>query len=348
MMERVKMPDPLSERIIEDILSSDKSILSELLGVTPNDLSLVARQKNLKSGKLDLLCLYKDELLLIELKVVDFCDDMIHQVNGYHDDLKELQAKHKLIDSEINKVLLVTGAKPKDIERCKEESIQVLTYEPQFVLSKYYENFKELSYFLKIQSADYGVVRLGLIKPVLHYLSLGKTFEEICGLEGKSEKTLRNRLSLAELLNLVVKSKQGYFLTDFGEKLIETNSSEIDDRFNESQIQLLSEFVKENPFYSSITYTVLALVETVFVLSKNTYPVPKDAVKDYFVKSVGKVHTWREEKAKETATYIFSNYACELQFLVKINNHFYITPKGIQAILLLQLNRSIKLIESQK
>lgn len=342
------MIDSISEKIIEDILSSDKSILSELISVNPSDLSLVARQKNLKSGKLDLLYLCENELLLIELKVVGFYDDIIQQINGYYKNLKELQGQHRLIDSKIRKIILVTEAEPEDFEKCKEESIQVLTYEPQFVLSKYYENFKELSYFLKIQSADYGVVRLGLLKSTLYHLSIGKNIAEICKTEGKSEKTIRNRLSLTALLNLVAKFKQEYFLTDFGEQLLGIGDAKVDDRFNESQIELLSDFVKENPFYSSTTYTILAIVETVFVLSKNTYPVPKDAVKEYFVKSVGKGQTWRKEKARETATYIFSNYACELQLLVKVDNHFYITPKGIQAILLLQLNRSIKLIESQK
>jgi hypothetical protein len=68
-------------------------------------------------------------------------------------------------------------------------------------------------------------------------------------------------------------------------------------------------------------------------------------MRDFFVKSVGKESTWKTPKSRETATYIFSNYACDLQLLTKINNSFYLTPNGIQAILLLQLNRSIKLIE---
>jgi hypothetical protein len=342
------MIDSISEKIIEDILSSDKSILSELLSVNPGDLSLVARQKILRSGKLDMLYLCKDELLLIEVKVVSFYDEVIRQINGYHNDLKELQTQHKLISSKIKKIILVTAAKPEDIERCKEESIQVITYKPQFVLSKYYENFKGLSYFLKIQSGDYGVVRLGLLKSTLCQLSLGKSIKEICEIECRSEKTIRNRLAVATLLNLVVKFKHECFLTDFGNQLLEKGDTKVDDRFNDSQIELLSDFVKENPFYSSITYTIFAIIETVFVLAKNMYPVPEDAVKDYFVKSVGKGQTWRTNRARETATYIFSNYACELQFLVKVENHFYITPKGVQAILLLQLNRSIKLIESQK
>jgi len=221
-------------------------------------------------------------------------------------------------------------------------------YKPEVVLSQYYENFKELSSFLKIQSGDYGVVRLGLIKNTLSFLADGLSVKEICKIETKSEKTIRNRISIAHLLGLVSKFKQTFFLTDLGNEFVELGENIVDDRLNQEQVELLSSFLKENPFFSSITYTIFSLIETVFVLSKNSYPVSKESVKDYFVKSVGKTATWKADRAKETATYIFGNYACELEFLVKINNEFYITPKGIQAILLLQLNRSIKLIESRK
>ena len=342
------MHDTLSERIIEDILSADKSILAELLSASPVDLSLVGRQKSVTSGKIDLLYLHQDELLLIELKIVGFYDGVIDQINGYYEDLKELQRQRRLVDAAIRKVVLVTAAISEDFAKCREHSIQLLTYEPETVLSRYYENFRELSQFLKIQSSDYGVVRLGLIKSTLYLLSKGKDVEEICGVENRAQKTIENRLRVSALLNLVVKYKHDYFLTDFGNLLLQIGDLKVDDRFNDKQVEKLSEFVKENPFFSSITYTIFTILETVFVLAKNQYPVPNDAVIDYFVKSVGKGQTWKTRRARETATYIFSNYACELQLLAKIGNSFYLTPKGIQSILLLQLNRSIKLIESQK
>jgi len=342
------MNDLISERIVEDILSSDKSILAEILSANPANLSLVARQKALKSGKLDLLYLYEDELLLIELKVVPFYDDIIRQVDGYFDDLRELQAQHRLIDAGISKIVLVTEAKPEDIEKCNWASIRLLAYKPQFVLSKYYENFRELSYFLLLQSGDYGVVRLSLLKSTLRLLAEGKNVKAICEAEGRSEKTIRNRLSVGTLLGITAKFKQQYFLTDFGNAFLEAGEDRADDRFSDRQSDLLRNRVAENPFYSSVTYTILSLLESVFVLAKNVYPVPKDVVQDYFVKSVGKGETWRTDRARETATYIFSNYACELGLLAKVDNHFYITPSGIRAILLLQLNRSLKLIQSQK
>lgn len=347
-IQQREMNNSVSEKVIEDILTTDKSIFSEVLSLTFSDLSLIARQKIISSGKLDMLYLYKDEMLLIELKTVPFYMEVLTQINNYENDLLELQNQNKLINSKIRKIIVVTGAKENDYRLCKENKIDLIVYNPEIILSKYYENFKELSSFLKIQSGDYGVVRLGLIKNTLSHLSEGLAIKEICKLENRSEKTIRNKISIALLLNLVGKYKNTFFLTDLGNQFVELDDKIVDDRLNQEQIELLANFLKENPFHSSITYTIFSLIETVFVLSKNSYPVSKESVKDYFVKSVGKTETWRTPKSKETATYIFSNYACELEFLIKVNNEFYITPKGIQAILLLQLNRSIKLIESRK
>lgn len=338
----------LSEKVIEDILVSDKSLLAELLSVNTSDLSFIARQKIVTSGKLDLLYLYKDEILLVELKIVPFYKDILRQINDYETDLIELQNQNKLIRASIKKIILVISSRETDYKICKDCSIELRVYSPEVILSKYYENFKELSSFLKIQSGDFGVVRLGLLKNMLSYLSEGLSLKEICNLENKSEKTIRNKISVSKHLNLVSKFKNNFFLTDLGNSFVEAGKKVVDDRLNQHQIDLLSNFINENPFYSSITYTIYSLIESVFVLSKTSYPVPKDSLKDYFVKSVAKTETWRMPKARETATYIFSNYACELEFLSKINNEFYITPKGIQAILLLQLNRSLKLIEIRK
>lgn len=152
------MSNSISEKTIEDILGADKTILSDILGYSSANLSLIARQKILNSGKLDLLYLYEDTLVLVELKVVPFYSQIVEQINGYHKDLQELQGRNKLIDAPIQKIVLVTSCSSSDIAQCNEESIQVYIYKPEQVLAKYFENFKELSYFLTLQSGDYGVV----------------------------------------------------------------------------------------------------------------------------------------------------------------------------------------------
>jgi hypothetical protein len=337
----------VSEKVIEDIFTIDKSILSEVIQLNYSDLSLLARQKNVSSGILDLLYLWKDQLILIELKAVPFYNEIIKQINGYYDDLVRLQQENKLIRAELKKYIFVTKATEANRKICIQNDVNLIVFDPKTVLSRYYENFKELSQFLNIQSGDFGMVRLGFLNTTLKYLGEGCDIEEIRKLENKSSKTIRNRLSVAIQLGLVGKFKKGFYLTELGEKFNATNDS-VDDRLSENQKELLQNFVKENPFFSSITYTIFSIVESVFVLSKNSYPVPKNSLKDYFVKSVGKSSTWSADKSKETATYIFSNYAIELDLLAKVNNEFFITPNGIQAILLLQLNRSLKLIENKK
>jgi hypothetical protein len=336
----------LSEKVIEDIFVLDKSIISEILKVSYSEISLLARQKTVNSGILDLLYLQKDVLLLIELKIVPFYNDAITQINDYYKDLLQLQNEKKLIQTTIHRIILVTHAKEADYNLCKKENISLIEYNPKEVLTKYYENFKALSYFLTIQSGDFGVVRLGLLCSTLKYLSEGKSKSEIAIASKRSVKSIGNRLSVATHLNLVNKFRNGYYLTEIGIKFVE-NISNTDEHLSENQIRIIASFIKENPFFSTITYTIFSVIETVFVLSKNIYPVPRDLVKDYFVKSVGKTSTWRTPKARETATYIFTNYACELNFLAKVDSEFFITPEGIQAILLLQLNRSIKLIENK-
>lgn len=338
--------DFISEKVIEDIFTIDKSILAELLSVNPSELSLVSRQKILNSGKLDLLYLCNDELILIELKVVRFNSDIIKQIQSYYNDLIELQKKNKLIKANIRKYIFVLSSSENEKNHCQSFSINVIDYKPKEILFKSYENFKELSHFLKIQSGDYGVVRLSLLSSTINYISEGLSIKNLCDLEGKSEKTIKNRISIGILLNLISKYKGEYFLTELGNEFNSTYKKNAD-TLNQSQKELLSNFIKENPFYSSVSYTILSLVESVFVLSKNNYPVSFNSLKDYFIKSVGKSNTWKAAKAQTTATYIFSNHACELDFLIKISNNFYLTPSGIQMVLLLQLNRSIKLIESQ-
>lgn len=337
----------VSERVIEDIFVVDKRILSEIIELNYSDLNLLARQKAVNSGILDLLYLWKDELILVELKAVPFYQDIIRQINDYYDDLVALQDENRLIKAKIRKYILVTGAKENNKIQCHDNEIELIVFNPKVVLSRYYENFKELSQFLNIQSGDFGMVRLGLLNSTLKYLGQGCKIEEIAKLENKSPKTIRNRLSVAIQIGIAGKFQNGFYVTELGEKLNNSNEN-IDDRFNEKQKEIIQSFVKENPFYSSITYTIFSIIESVFVLSKNSYPVPKNTVKDYFIKSVGKSNTWSAEKSKETATYIFSNYAIELDFLAKVDNEFFITPSGIQAILLLQLNRSIKLIENKQ
>jgi hypothetical protein len=121
------MIDTVTEKVIEDILSTDKSILAGVLSVNQSDLSPIARQKKFNNKRiLDLLYLHQNELLLIELKAVPFYYDIISQINDYRNELIALQSQSKLIKTGINKVVLVTEAKKEHFVDCEREQIKFI------------------------------------------------------------------------------------------------------------------------------------------------------------------------------------------------------------------------------
>lgn len=339
----------VTEKVIEDILSADRSILASVLSVNQGDLSPIARQKKFDSRRiLDLLYLHQNELLLIELKVVPFYSEIIEQINDYQNELLKLQSQSKLIKTKINKIILVTEARKEHFVACENEEIKLIKFDIEEILFKYYQNFKELSAFLKIQPGNWGVVRLYLLKTTLGLFNEGISVNEICKIENKSIKTITNRLAVASLIGLLEKNKNVYSLTKLGKEVLAADDFTSEERFNVEQFDLISESVIDNPFYSQITFSIMSVVDTVFILSKAEYPVKYDTFQDFFVRSLGKEKTWTKPQAQLTGTYHFANYAEELGYIQKVNNHLFLTPKGIQAILIFQLNRSIKLINARK
>jgi hypothetical protein len=343
------MTTSVTEKVIEDILSADRSILANVLSVNQGDLSPIARQKKFDSRRiLDLLYLHQNELLLIELKAVPFYSDIIGQINDYHNELLKLQSQSKLIKTKINKIILVTDARKEHFASCEKEGIKLIKFDIEEILFKYYQNFRELSAFLKIQPGNWGVTRLYLLKNTLALLNKGVAVNEICNIENKSIKTITNRFAVASLIGLLEKNKNGFLLTKLGKEVLAKDDFTSEERFNVEQFSLISEFVKDNPFYSQITFSIMSVVDTVFILSKAEYPIRYENFQDFFVRSLGKDKTWIQPRAQLTGTYHFANYAEELGFIQKVDNHLFLTPQGIQAILIFQLNRSIKLINARK
>jgi hypothetical protein len=343
------MTTSVTEKVIEDILSADRSILANVLSVNQGDLSPIARQKKFDSRRiLDLLYLHQNELLLIELKAVPFYSDIIGQINDYHNELLKLQSQSKLIKTKINKIILVTDARKEHFASCEKEGIKLIKFDIEEILFKYYQNFRELSAFLKIQPGNWGVTRLYLLKNTLALLNKGVAVNEICNIENKSIKTITNRFAVASLIGLLEKNKNGFLLTKLGKEVLAKDDFTSEERFNVEQFSLISEFVKDNPFYSQITFSIMSVVDTVFILSKAEYPIRYENFQDFFVRSLGKDKTWIQPRAQLTGTYHFANYAEELGFIQKVDNHLFLTPQGIQAILIFQLNRSIKLINGRK
>jgi len=84
----------------------------------------------------------------------------------------------------------------------------------------------------------------------------------------------------------------------------------------------------------------------VFELSKNTYPVPRSLLSRHFINAAGLHFRWNSEKAINKGVRMYSNYAIELGLLGKIGDRYFVTPSGLKFVLLLNMHKSLKFIES--
>ena len=117
------------------------------------------------------------------------------------------------------------------------------------------------------------------------------------------------------------------------------------ERLNDNQVELLKEHIVKNPFSSPAIYGIYAAIETIFLLSKNYYPVPLNEAHKFFTILSGKQSEW-SNKASSDAFIMYSNYSIDLGLLAKIERNYYITPAGVKFILLLELNKSILFVNS--
>lgn len=95
-----------------------------------------------------------------------------------------------------------------------------------------------------------------------------------------------------------------------------------------------------------MVFGIYALVETVFLLARNLYPIEFKTLAQNFAVISGKSLEWKQARSKSTATYTFLNFAIDLGLLGKIGDRILITPSGFRFILMLQLYKSIEMIES--
>lgn len=336
------------ESQIEDVLATYPDIAKEILGIK-GDLTLLARQKILPSGdRIDLLFVADSRMKLVELKVEECKTDFVQQVKGYLNELTNLQNENKLIAGGIDSFLLSPEFSSVQRELCIKYGITPCEYKPEKILEAFFIRLKNFANFITLKPANHGLWQLHLLNRLLYTLSEGKLKKELTEETGLSVSTVGSYLQLAEDLHLIetINSKK-YQLTDLGKRYVWSKDIKAPVEFiSDEQCRIVQDFVIKDPFISRTVFGIYTMVETVFTLSKNTYPAPLDMVMDYFRESSGKHFEWSSRKTALDGTKMYSSYATELGLIGRIGNKFYITPDGVKFILLLQLHKSIKVIDA--
>ena len=119
----------IRESQIEDVMATYPQITQRLLGIN-EQLSLLARQMILPSGRLDLLFAAGDRILLLELKVEECSSEFVGQLEVYRQDLVTLQERRMLVQGTIEAFLVCPAFSYDAIQRCKEGAVIPLIMDP--------------------------------------------------------------------------------------------------------------------------------------------------------------------------------------------------------------------------
>jgi hypothetical protein len=339
----------IRESQIEDVLVSAPILTKNILHLD-DEPRLLVRQMIIPSGRLDLLYAYQTKLLLIELKVVPFQQKFVKQVLDYKNDLIDYQDQGKLLRGEILPYLLCPFIPEEQKRAAAARGIICTNYEPEGVLEFFYQNFKPIASFTKVKPIDIGIWNLHLVHNFIYLLVDTNRVSDLLQIVGGSPKTLYNKIKFASELRLInwKPNKDAIFLSDFGKKYVERKDNILPQRLSDAQVELLRRFVIQNPYESSVILGIASVVEAVFTLAKNTYPIPMPHLMQYFSYYAGKHFDWQTEKAKYNATRMYSNYAVDLGLLAKSGDTIYLTPEGFRFTIQMQLHKSLKMMESLK
>ncbi len=335
----------IRESQIEDIFATQLDEVKSTLLVTDN-ISLISRQKILPSGnKLDLLFLSSSDLLLVELKAVSSEIKFCEQIIGYRQELIELQGRREIPNLPIKAYLLCPYFLEGHRKFCNENDVIPIQFSPYELLKNYYFKVKAITKLINLKPSNHGLWNLNLLNRILYSIKNENTIEELEKKTSLSKSTVGSYLRLSTELGLTIRTPK-VSLTHLGSIYVNKREQSAPIEFiSEEQTEVLKEYITQNPLFSPAIFGIYSVVETIFALSKNFYPVPlKDAVK-YFRYLSGKQSEWAA-KAANDAFIMYSNYGIDLGLLAKIGRDFYITPGGVKFILLLELNKSILFVNS--
>ena len=333
----------IRENQIEDIFATQLDEVKTLLSLNES-LSLIERQKKVNSGRIDLLFLSVSSLHLLELKAVTSKMEFCEQTIGYRNDLMILQKKSEIPKLPLKSYLVCPKFINSHRDYCFKNNIVPIEYSPYELLKNFYFKVKAISNLITIKPSNHGLWNLHLLNVILYAIDgVTKLNDLVCKIN-KSKSTIGSYIRLASELNLIQKSHDCYHLTNLGKSYVKLKDYDFS-KLNDNQAELLKDFIVKNPFSSPAIFGIYVAVESIFLLSKNYYPVPVTKAHILFTTLCGKESEWADKASKDTFT-MYSNYAIDLGLLAKVGRDYYITPSGIRFILLLELNKSILMVNS--
>jgi len=332
----------IRESQIEDIFATQVDEVKSILSIQET-LTLIDRQRKVNSGRIDLLFLSSASLHLLELKAVPSRREFCHQTIGYRNDLLDLQSTKQLPSLPLKSYLVCPQFADSHKRYCFDNDIIPVEFSPYDLLKNYYHKVKAISNFISLKPSNHGLWNLHLFNPIIYAINAPTDIATLSRTIEKSKSTVGSYLRLANELGLV-DLEHDIQLSRLGKQYVALRDEGVL-KLNEEQVDLLKNHITKNPFSSPAVYGIYTVVETIFLLSRNCYPIPLEKAHVFFTTISGKQSEWAA-KASRDAFIMYSNYAIDLGLLAKIDRDYYITPAGIKFLLLLELNKSILFVNS--
>ena len=336
------------EAQVEDALAVHPDIFANITGIS-GPISLLFRQHSLPSGRLDLLYAAGNELILVELKVESCQPSFVEQVLGYATDLQALQERESLVQAPIKPYLLCPSFSERQRNQCQRAGVIPVSYSPEEVLHAFFLRLHSIAHFVSIKPSDHGIWNIRLIHQVLYALVHPSSVGDLAIRTTSAEGTVANQLRFATELSLVRRQtdKAIWSLTDLGIRYVaERDKGLKSDAMTEGQRKLLRDHIVKDPFASPTIFGIYSILDCLFTLARNVYPVDESMVLPYFRDTCGKRNDWKAQRSMMYGVRMFSNYAIELGLLAKADKRFLITPEGIRFVLLLQLHKGIAMVDA--
>jgi hypothetical protein len=335
------------ESQIEDVLAQYPDIAKAILGMA-DDLSLVARQKILPSGeRIDLLLVTGKTIVLLELKVGRYEPHFLAQILGYTGELANLQQTGKLVSGEIIPYLMCTDCTTQQVNDCSRKSVRLVKYSAEEVLEGFFSRMQSTASFMTLKPSNHGLWNIHLLNRILYALDKPKGIPDLQKISSLSKSSVASYLRLAAELLLVRQEASQWALTDEGRKYVWNRAVNMPpEHLSDEQGAVLQEVIVQNPFSSGAISGIYTLVESLYNLSRNTYPVKAIHLADYFRQSAGTFFRWNARKTAMDAMRMYSNYAIDIGLVARMGEMYYLTPSGVRFILLLNLHKTIEMVDA--
>jgi hypothetical protein len=370
-----------SEKAIENVLAKYPNITESVLDYQPDSLTFLTRQQSVEVGRIDLLFLSGDELLLIELKAESATQAHVEQLEEYRNHYEQVVIGEKYPSaSKLVSILLAPQISDRIRSACTERGLKAIEFNTGEVLQQFENQLFTGHAMFENKPVATSVASLHLISGLIGFLGEStepKTKDDcVDNLERIAKRPNWNHpndrmgqfIRLGIRLNLIqqvgkpplpqmsqlrVTHDDKLLLTERGQTYYQEMPSGPEQvaSLSVSQADVITDLLYERPFYSDVTTGMVVFLDTVYDLSRSSDRVRSDALREWYPRKSGQ--SWNKKSSKSLVEW-YGNYLDEIGLISKVKMtdgdesgyQHHLTPEGANMLSYLQVDIGKEMIRA--